>query len=149
MTTPALEEPPRVHGRHRDRALAKRRANRCLELVSQGLTYQEVADRLGYASRGTVHRIVHKSLDQQQVDDIAFLRRLESDRLDALQLALWPRAMSGDVAAVRACLRVLETRARLNGLLLSRQVSPFQCKQPQTVVLQEDDCRLRGCPTHT
>ena len=44
------------------------------------------------------------------------LRDLETERLDRLQLALWPKAMRGDVAAVKAILRLMERRARLLGL---------------------------------
>ena len=41
---------------------------------------------------------------------------LEGDRLDALMRALWPRAISGDVKAVRAVLSVMDRRAKLFGL---------------------------------
>jgi len=44
---------PRVSGRHRDRALASARKCRAIQLKLQGLTYQQIADELGYTSRGT------------------------------------------------------------------------------------------------
>ncbi len=49
---------PRVSGRHRDRALASARKCRAIQLKLQGLTYQQIADELGYTSRGTVYKIV-------------------------------------------------------------------------------------------
>lgn len=36
-------------------------------------------------------------------------------------------------------------RSTVAGRLLRERV---KCKQPQTVILKEDDCRLRGCPDH-
>jgi len=33
---------------------------RALQLVSEGLTYQQVADELGYANKGTVHHLVQQ-----------------------------------------------------------------------------------------
>ena len=42
-------------------------------------------------------------------------RRLELDRLDALQTALWPQALVGDMA-VNTVLRIIEQRTRLLGL---------------------------------
>ena len=45
------------------------------------------------------------------------LRLVEQQRLDALQLALWPRATAGDVKAVLAVLRLMERRSRLLNLV--------------------------------
>ena len=55
MTTPAPEAIPRVSGRHRNRALASVRRSKAIELKAKGLTYQQVADQLGDAHRGSVH----------------------------------------------------------------------------------------------
>ncbi len=71
------------------------------------------------------------------------------ERLGALQAALWPMAMRGDVDAVMACRKIIESRCRLLGLYEGRSAKKPMCTQPQTVVLLEDDCRQRGCPDHT
>ena len=44
------------------------------------------------------------------------MRRLEVDRLDALQAALWPTALAGDTAAATIVLRIIEQRARVLGM---------------------------------
>ena len=49
---------PPVTGQHRNRALAAARRARAVELATQGMTYQQIADELGYANRGTVYRLV-------------------------------------------------------------------------------------------
>ena len=65
---------PRVTGRHRNRALARARAARSVELAASGHTYEAIAAELGYASRGTVHRMVHKELRARTTDGVDLLR---------------------------------------------------------------------------
>ena len=57
---------PRVSGRHRDRALASARKCRAIQLKLQGLTYQQIADQLGYTSHASawLHR-VYLNVQQQ------------------------------------------------------------------------------------
>lgn len=43
-------------------------------------------------------------------------RALEVQRLDALQVPLWDKAMDGDIKAVNTILRISEQRSRLLGL---------------------------------
>lgn len=69
---------PLVRGQHRNRALASARQARAVELGTQGHTYQQIADELGYANRGTVHRIVHQALAHDRVEAVETLQRLES-----------------------------------------------------------------------
>ncbi len=70
-------------------------------------------------------------------------------RLDALQHALWDPAMVGNVPATQAVVRIIEVRARVLGLVQTGKPKRRRCRQPQTVVLQDNDCRKRGCPDHT
>jgi transposase-like protein len=60
----------RVRGRHRNTALAAWRRTRAVELATQGLTYQQIADELGYANRGTVHRIVQQALESRLTEGL-------------------------------------------------------------------------------
>src|SRR4051794_8098510 len=64
--TVETQEVPVVAGRHRTRAPAKRRKTRAVELVLNGCTYQQAAEQMGYANRGTVHRLVNEALAAQQ-----------------------------------------------------------------------------------
>ena len=50
---------PHVRGRHRNRALAKARHNRCVQLAAQGWTYEAIKNELGWptaARRGAMSR---------------------------------------------------------------------------------------------
>ena len=138
---------PPVSGRHRDRVLASARKTRAIELKLQGLTYQQVADELGSANKGTVFKLIKDAQASRLTEAVSELRQLELDRLDAVQQALWPLAMDGDVAAAEGVRQVIETRCRVLGLTGVR-TSGAACTQPQTVVLQDRDCRLRGCAVH-
>ncbi len=111
-----LSDIPKVTGRHRNRALAAERRSRAVEMALTGSSYQAIADELGYANRGTVYRLVKNALENREVETIDDLRRLEVDRLDTLQVAIWADAVNGDLAAVKAVLRILHLRAKILGL---------------------------------
>lgn len=142
---------PRVNGRHQDKALARARKTRAIELRMRGLTYQQIADEMGYANAGSVYSIIQKAQAAELGERAAERRELEASRLDALQLALWPSAMAGDVEAVRQCTAIILARIRLLGLAETR--SPVKgrqltCLQEQMVV-QEPECTLAACLVHS
>jgi hypothetical protein len=103
-------------GRHRNTALAAWRRTRAVELATQDFTYQQIADELGYANRGTVHRIVQRALESRLTEGVDQLRDLEIDRLDAMQAALWQAASAGDTQAATAIVKIIDKRCRLLGL---------------------------------
>ncbi len=78
------------------------------------------------------------------------LRSLEVDRLDALQHGLRDEAIRGNVSAAMAVACIVEARARVLGLIgTGTREKRQRCRQPQTVGLQENDCRRRNCAIHT
>ncbi len=125
MTAATVESAPQIRrGQHRNKALAAWRRARSVELAVGGQTYDEIAREVGYANRGTAYRVVQQALSQRVEEGVDELRRLEQDRLDALQAGVWERALAGDVAAVRTALRILESRCRLLGLHVDDQPRP-------------------------
>ena len=50
-------------------------------------------------------------MDGREAEAVNDHRALELERLDALQAGLWGRAVSGDVKAVNAVLRIIEQRS--------------------------------------
>lgn len=119
MTTSQMT--PRVTGRHRNRALAAARRRQAVELALSGATYQRIAEEMGYASRGTVYRIVQQALTRAEAETIDELRELELKRLDALQSAYWERAVCGDLQAAAVVIRVIDRRCRLLALYAASQ----------------------------
>lgn len=106
---------------NRNKATVKTLANlelsvKALELRKAGHTYQEIADKVGYKGPQWAYDAVQKALKrtlQQPTDDV---RKMECERLDRMQLALWERVTNGDLDAVDAALRVMNRRAKLLGL---------------------------------
>ena len=133
--TAALAELPRVHGRHRDRALAAARRVKAVELKTAGLTYAQVAQELGYSSRGTAYNVVTKALRNQTVAAVTDLRDLENARLDALQVALWDAAMTGDINAAVVIMKIVKARVHLNGLEFARAGLGPLSQTPRTLVV--------------
>lgn len=143
---------PRVTGRHRNRPLASRRRSAALKLVSEGMTYQQVADHLGYRSRGTVHRLVRtaiQALDESAVQDY---RQQAAERLERLLSAVWALALAGDLRAARTALRIVDAECRLMGLYEKQGRSAADgwpcCQGAPTLVTRQDDCRWAGCDRH-
>jgi hypothetical protein len=102
------------------RAESSWKAARAVELVREGMTYDQVAQAVGYANRGTVHRVVTKALSERLIDGIDDLRHVELARLDALQAGLWPRVEKGEVRAINSVLRIIDRRCRILGLYPQR-----------------------------
>ena len=110
---PDARRTPVVRGRSGRMVRSRLRALECVKGILEGKTYQQVADDLGYASRGTVHRIVQKTLAQHELESVEELRALELARLDHLQTAFYPAAVTGDHRAAETVLRIMVHRSRL------------------------------------
>jgi hypothetical protein len=84
-------------------------ANQVLSLRRAGLGFDTVADRLNLTVTAA------KALFDQALaaHDPEFGRALESDRLDRLHAAVWPRALKGELDAVDRVVRISERRERV------------------------------------
>lgn len=136
VATPRLELTlPRVTGRHKNRQLAAARRVEAVRLRTQGWSFHQIADHLGYAGRGTVYNIIQTAQEQQTAEVVGTMRELELARLDALQSAVWDDAMNGDIKAVQAVLRTIDARIRLLGLASSCSEAAASSGLPVTVVV--------------
>jgi len=99
-----------------DRVAIAERERQALELRKAGATYERIAQALGLSERGGAWKLVHRALEQTLQEPSDELRRLESERLDALLRALWPAAMDGKGYAVERCLQIMDRRAKMLGL---------------------------------
>lgn len=87
-----------------------------LDLHMAGVTFERIAEQLGYANRGNAWRSVHRLLDRQEAEGADQLRAVEGARLDRLLVAIWPTAIKGDLKAQAECRRNRESYRRLFGL---------------------------------
>ena len=76
----------------RDAARVITRVQRAAELRLMRMSWQQVADRTGYASRGAAYTAVMGYLRRQTDETISELREQESASYDRAALALWPRS---------------------------------------------------------
>lgn len=97
-------------------AVAAVKRAKVVEAVAQGATYDEAAKVAGYTNRSGAFKAFWKAVEQREAEAVDDHRALELARLDALQVALWEKAMNGDVKAAGMVLKLIEQRCRLLGL---------------------------------
>ena len=101
-----------------DRVRKMERQVKAMDLRRSGLTYQEIANKLG-VSLETAHSAVKAGMNEIAEHirgDAAVLAAEEVARLDAMMVGLWTQARTGHLGAVDRVLRIMERRARLLGL---------------------------------
>ena len=92
------------------------KAEKALQLRKLGWSYDDIAQQVGYANRGTAWHTVQKLLAKRQYEAVDELRQVEGERLDDLQRQFMLDAMRGKEKAAGVILRIMERRARLFGL---------------------------------
>lgn len=99
----------------RDRSRIAENRALAVRLREAGAPYRSIARQLD-VSVGRAHQLVMEALAANTVEAVDSLRQIESQRLDAMQAALWPQALSGNVRAIDTLIRLSARRARLLGL---------------------------------
>lgn len=101
-------------------AAEKQRIAHTLRLA--GMTWAEVAahDHGGhplYATAGAAHAAAKTFRESQEFgDDLMEQRATDMARFDALQRAMWRKAIGGDLAAAKFVLALMQAREKLLGL---------------------------------
>ncbi|MCY0917048.1 hypothetical protein OS965_02505 [Streptomyces sp. H27-G5] len=99
-------------------ATAERRG-KAIRMKIEGATYTEIAEELGYSSRGSACVDVRRALEKHVIEEglaVEAWRELELARLDILQQSIWPEAKDGNPRAIETALKILDRRAKLLGL---------------------------------
>jgi hypothetical protein len=92
------------------------REQQVYELRLSGKTYREIAVITGYADSSGAYQAYQRARDSITIDSIEEWIQLELERFNALQSALWPKALEGSIPAVNAILKISDQRAKLLGL---------------------------------
>lgn len=92
------------------------RERQVLELRQAGVTYAQIAERVGFANPGTAKRAFDRALARVHYPQVSQARDLEAARLDRLQAAHWTKALKGDDKATGHVMRIIDLRIRLLGL---------------------------------
>lgn len=105
-----------------DLARAKARRIQALELKLSGMTYQAIADEMGYTDKSQPQNLIQRALDHVEARQVDELRDIEGARLDRLNRVAWSILLDAKTTpetrlkAVGQALRVSERRSRLYGL---------------------------------
>lgn len=108
-------EPAKAILPHRSSQETKDREAQAVKLRRGGLTFDQIAAEIG-CSKGTAYTLWKKANARIIVEDVEEIRKLEGERLDAAQAAIWAKVMRGEAQAVSGLLRIMERRSKLFGL---------------------------------
>lgn len=100
-------------------AEAARKRKEAIALRLAGMPWDEIADRVGYASAASACNAVTEALKKNQRELGAAadeLRETEVARLDRLMAAHWPKALKGDPKSSDIVLKCIAQRAKLLGV---------------------------------
>jgi hypothetical protein len=110
-------------GRSRVKPETLEKERKVLEYRRGGLTFDLIAERLGYASASGAHKAYLSACNRIVYEDVIEVRKSEMDRLDIAQAAIWgdltdTQNVDANTRArlVMALIKIMERRARLLGL---------------------------------
>jgi len=87
-----------------------------VKLRRGGLTWDLIAQRVGYSHPASARDAYMRASARIVRDDVEEIRRVEQDRLDMAQTAIWSKVLQGDTQAVNTLIRIMERRAKMFGL---------------------------------
>src|SRR5689334_3583077 len=89
---------------------------KALELRRAGAGFDKIAQQLGYSSAGGAYKAVQAGIKKLLREPGESVRKLELDRLDRLMVAIWLKAMNGDLGALDRVLKIIDKRCAIEGL---------------------------------
>lgn len=98
------------------------KATKVVQLRAAGATWSDAARAAGYSGPGTARAAVVRWLNRQPAEDRELMRQVEGLRLDRLQMAVWSRAINGDLQAIDRALKIISTRMEMFGLAAPTRV---------------------------
>lgn len=116
------------------RISAVERRAQTVELRSQGHTFEEIAQIVGYSNKASAYNAFQTALGSIVKEPVETYRAVELQRLDKMTKGLADRAFDGDIPAVHALLKVMERRAKMLGIDHSPDVQLTNNGQIQVVL---------------
>lgn len=93
---------------------ARAKQARAVRLFTKGWTYEQIAEKVGFANRGTAYKVVKKALDEQIVEDIELHRQMHYDALNLVLVECW-KVIDDENAEVGQQIRAAATAADIIG----------------------------------
>jgi hypothetical protein len=94
-----------------------------LKLRQAGISYEEIARRVGYRSASGAYQAVKSAMKKTLREPADEIRQIELSRLDTALFAIWSDVKRGNLFAIDRFLKLSERRSRLLGLDAKREVS--------------------------
>lgn len=138
------------------RAATAERRKKAINLALLGASWDQIAEQLGYADRGSAHKDVQRSLEQNLKEGSAngeLLRELNRLRLERLLLVALKDALAGDIKAVEASRRLIESINKMYNIGTTMRVEHITIDQVDAEIaalqerLAENDRRLGNVPS--
>jgi len=89
---------------------------RVLELKLAGLTFDRIAEQVGYADGSSACKAYNRALRRTLQEPASEVREAELLRLDKILAGCWRDAISGDPKAANTALKVIQEGSKLLGL---------------------------------
>jgi len=100
------------------RVQAQEHQAKAVELRKRGLTYRSIAQQLGI-SAPAVYKSIKKAMDQLRAQvyiDVGTIRTMDLEKLDAVEMGMWPGVSKGNHNAANTILKAMDQRAKHLGL---------------------------------
>lgn len=123
--TPEERESRKQEARQKRLVAAANRA-KAVELRKLGMSYEAIGNKLGM-TRQSAHAAVTKAMREireKTETDAETVRTMELEKLDAIEMAMWPGAKNGNHLAADRVLKAMERRAKILGLDAPQKVAP-------------------------
>lgn len=130
----------------RDALRAFEKQKQALSLALAGVSYQTIAERVGYRSKQAAWKAVRSALHKSIAKTVEEERLVQSERLNVMLKAVWPGVMDGQLKAIETALRIEERRARLWGLDAPLKTSARERVTVRFVPEWDDDGDDGGVP---
>ena len=89
------------------RILAQQKRRDAIELRKMGVTYQKIADAVGYPSANEARKQVLKAYNEIIQEPAIELRVLQVERLNHLLTIAWQQAQGGSLSAINTCVGLM------------------------------------------
>ena len=99
-----------------DTTRARHREVLALELATQGVSWTQISEHLGYQDRSGAWKAAQRGLKKRSAAAADQYRSAALAELTMVQNAAWSRAMNGDVKAGTLVVRTVEQKCRLLGV---------------------------------
>ncbi len=112
---------------------AEERQAAALNLRKCGVTFEEIARQVGYASASGAYEAVKSAMKKTLREPAEELRGLELARLDTMLEAISENVLAGDLDAIATALRISERRSRLLGLDMRERTLSVSLPKMKTI----------------